>query len=96
MTGGRTRLDEAKKQAKDLVSTLGRDGAAMVISFDDTAQTLAPFTSDQRVLKNVIDSIEPTDRRSKAVASRENHWHGAGRGCEDVMVGSVQGDRLVW
>jgi Aerotolerance regulator N-terminal/von Willebrand factor type A domain len=65
MPGGRTRLDEAKQQAKNLVSTLGRDGAAMVIAFDDSAQTLAPFTSDQRVLKNVIDSIQPTDRRSK-------------------------------
>jgi len=65
MPGGRTRLDEAKQEAKNLVSTLGRDGAAMVIAFDDSAQTLAPFTSDQRVLKNVIDSIQPTDRRSK-------------------------------
>ena len=41
----------------------------MVIAFDDSAQTLAPFTSDQRVLKNVIDGIEPTDRRSKLEAA---------------------------
>jgi hypothetical protein len=69
MPGGRTRLEEAKRRAKDLVSTLGRNGAAMVIAFDDSAQTLAPFTSDQRVLKNVIDGIEPTDRRSKLEAA---------------------------
>src|SRR5271170_8468667 len=37
MPGGRTRLEEAKRQAKDLVGTLGRDGAAMVIAFDDSA-----------------------------------------------------------
>ena len=36
------------------------------------------------------------ERRSSAEASRENHWHGAGIGCEDVMAGSVRGDGLVW
>src|SRR5580704_10832304 len=65
MPGGRTRLDEAKRQAKDLVGTLGRNGAAMVIVFDDSAQTLTPFTTDIRTLDNVIDSIQPTDRRTK-------------------------------
>jgi hypothetical protein len=69
MPSGRTRLDEAKRQAKELVSTLGRNGAAMVIAFDDSAQTLSPFTSDQRVLENVIDAIEPTDRRSRLEAA---------------------------
>src|SRR5437762_3266304 len=34
---GHSRLAEAKKRAKDLVGTLGRDGTAMVIAFDDTA-----------------------------------------------------------
>ncbi|MGD0140017.1 MAG: VWA domain-containing protein [Tepidisphaeraceae bacterium] len=69
MPHGRTRLDEAKRQADELVSTLGRNGAAMVIAFDDWAETLTPFTSDPRVLKNVIDSIQPTDRRSKLAAA---------------------------
>ena len=41
----------------------------MVIAFDDWAETLTPFTSDTRVLKNVIDSIQPTDRRSKLAAA---------------------------
>src|SRR5580704_3714889 len=63
MPGGKTRLDEAKRRAKDLVDTLGRDGAAMVVAFDESAQTLAPFTSDTRLLHNVIDSIQPTDCR---------------------------------
>jgi hypothetical protein len=62
---GRTRLDEAKRRAKDLVATLGSDGAAMVIAFDDTAQSVQGFTSDQRVLDNAIDSIDPTDRPCK-------------------------------
>ncbi len=67
--GGRTRLDEAKREAKSLVDTMGRNGAAMLIAFDDSAQTLVPFTSDKRVLKNAIDSIEPTDRRTKLEAA---------------------------
>ncbi|MGA2442491.1 MAG: VWA domain-containing protein, partial [Tepidisphaeraceae bacterium] len=66
---GRTRLNEAKRQADELVGTLGRHGAAMVIAFDDWAETLTSFTSDTRVLKNVIDSIQPTDRRSKLQAA---------------------------
>jgi hypothetical protein len=62
MPGGRSRLDEAKKQASDLVKTLSTSGEAMVIEFDDTAQTLQPFTSDIPALLNAIDSIQPTDR----------------------------------
>ena len=36
------------------------------------------------------------DRRSRAEASRANHWHRAGSGWEDVMASSVRGDRLAW
>jgi Aerotolerance regulator N-terminal/von Willebrand factor type A domain len=69
MPGGKTRLDEAKRRAKELVDTLGSASVAMVIAFDDSAETLAPFSSDGRMLKNVIDSIQPTDRRSKLEAA---------------------------
>ncbi|HEX4056187.1 MAG TPA: VWA domain-containing protein [Tepidisphaeraceae bacterium] len=69
MPGGKTRLDVAKRRADDLVGTLGRNGAAMVIAFDDSAETLAPFTTDVRLLRNVIDSIQPTDRRTKLEAA---------------------------
>ena len=69
MPGGKTRLDVAKQRAEDLVGTLGRNGAAMVIAFDDSAETLAPFTTDVRLLRNVIDSIQPTDRRTKLEAA---------------------------
>src|SRR5438105_12310810 len=63
--GGRTRLDEAKARAKALVSTLTRDAVAMVIAFDDSAETVKPFTSDVPALKAAIDTIKPTDRKSK-------------------------------
>jgi hypothetical protein len=63
--GGRTRLEEAKRRAKDLVETLGRNASAMVIASDETAEIVKPFTSDVPALKNAIDSIQQTDRKSR-------------------------------
>lgn len=65
MPGGKTRLDEAKRRAKELVGTMGRNASAMVIAFDQTAEIIQAFTGDGRVLDNAIDTIEPTDRRTK-------------------------------
>jgi len=62
---GHTRLEEAKKRAKDLVGTLGRDGTAAVIAFDDKAETVHPFSSDAAGLRKAIDDIKPTDRPTK-------------------------------
>ncbi|HEX8521990.1 MAG TPA: BatA and WFA domain-containing protein, partial [Tepidisphaeraceae bacterium] len=62
---GKTRLDEAKRRAKDLAETIDRNSSAMVIAFDQTAETIQPFTSDVPALKNAIDSIRPTDRKSR-------------------------------
>src|SRR5437016_150973 len=62
---GHSRLAEAKKRAKDLVGTLGRDGTAMVIAFDDTAETVQPFTTDTSSLRKAIDDIKPTDRPTR-------------------------------
>ncbi|MBV8780142.1 MAG: VWA domain-containing protein, partial [Phycisphaerae bacterium] len=62
---GRTRLDEAKRQAKDLIDSMQRGATAMVIAFDDKADTVQPFTADTVALKNAIDSIPPTDRRTR-------------------------------
>ncbi len=41
----------------------------MVIAYDDSAETIQPFTGDQRLLDHAIDSIEPTDRRCKLEAA---------------------------
>lgn len=60
-----SRLAEAKKQAKELVDTLERGGTAMVIAFDDRAETVQPWTSDTVALKNAIDGIKQTDRKSR-------------------------------
>ena len=62
---GRTRLEEAKRRAIDLVESMKKESSAMVVAFDSSAQTLQSFTSDQVALKNAINSIGPTDRSTK-------------------------------
>src|SRR5690349_4947308 len=41
--GKETRLDEAKRRANELVDSMTRGSTAMVIAFDDSAETLQPF-----------------------------------------------------
>src|SRR5215213_9629218 len=62
--GGKTRMEEAKRRAKELVDSMQRGATAMVISFDDSAETLQPFTTDTKLLRDAIDRIQPSDRRS--------------------------------
>lgn len=62
---GNTRLDEAKRRARELVDSMGRGATAMVIAFDDTAETMQPFTSDANALRQAIDRVQPTDRKSR-------------------------------
>lgn len=94
---GKPRLDEAKKLARDLVGTMERGGTAMVIAFDDRAEIVQPFTSDTVALKRAIDSIKPTDRRTKLklayqladaqlVFIAEQLREGAGQVIPDVFV----------
>jgi uncharacterized protein YegL len=62
---GKSRLDEAKRRAKDLIASLDRNSQCMVIAFDESAETVQPFTSDVAALKRQIDSIQQTDKKSK-------------------------------
>lgn len=62
---GRSRLDEAKRQAKEVVDTLGKNARAMVIAFDDSADVVRGFESDRMLLRDAIDAIQPTHRKSK-------------------------------
>jgi hypothetical protein len=63
--GGRTRLDEAKRRAKDFVAGMDRHGQATVIAFDDQPEMMQTFTGDQSALRNAIDRIQGTDRRTR-------------------------------
>ncbi|MEQ8316466.1 MAG: VWA domain-containing protein [Phycisphaerales bacterium] len=68
-----SRLDEAKRRALELVETLREPGVfgmteadqAMVVAFDGTAEMLQPFTTDKRLLREAIESIEPSDAPSR-------------------------------
>ncbi len=70
---GPTRLDDAKRQALDIVDALrapgllerGEGDQAMVIAFDTAADVRAQFTSDAAALRAAIESIEPTDAPSR-------------------------------
>ncbi len=64
-SGGRTRLDEAKRLAVDLVEGMDKGGQATVIAFDDAPEVVQTFTGDSSLLRNAINSIQPTDRRTK-------------------------------
>ena len=63
--GGRTRLDEAKRLARDLVDGMDKGGQASVIAFDDTAEVVQTFTGDAATLRRAIDGIVGTDRPTR-------------------------------
>ena len=64
---GKTRLEQAKEQAKELVTQLhggglfsGSGGDTMIIAFADTADISIPFTNSEQQLNAAIDAIELT------------------------------------
>jgi hypothetical protein len=79
-SAARTRLEEAKRQALELVESLREpsffDAAAghrsgdeaMVIAFDTVGEVLQNFTSSKADLRRAIESIQPSDAPS-AIAS---------------------------
>jgi len=65
---GRTRLEEAKRRAADLVERhfagglfAASPGEMMVVAFSDGAEVLQPFTRSKADALRAIESIEPTD-----------------------------------
>lgn len=56
---GKTRLEEAKKQAKEYISSAG--GNVTLISYSDSAKILVSATGDRNVLRAAIDAIQPED-----------------------------------
>lgn len=71
--GGKTRLEEARRQARTLIDSLrpasllrfGQQGdEAMVIAFDRHAKVMCNFTSNRAQLIAAVEAIEPTDGAS--------------------------------
>lgn len=72
--GARTRLDAAKEEALNFISTLREPGLfdrgsgdeAMVIAYDVAGEVRQTFTSDKDLLAEAIRGIEPTDSPTAA------------------------------
>jgi hypothetical protein len=59
-----TRLDAAKQQAIGLIEQMKRGDVAMLISFSNTAKVEQTFTDNRRLLRQKVETIEPTHRPS--------------------------------
>lgn len=57
-----TRLDDAKRQAKELVARLSGRSRAMIITMAAQPEVVANYSRDRGALANAIDAIEPTDQ----------------------------------
>jgi hypothetical protein len=63
---GKTRLQEAQRQAGELVRGMKPGDVAMVMAFTNDSQTVQSFTSDKKRLLAAIDGITPSNRPTDA------------------------------
>ncbi len=59
---GRTRLDQAKAMALDAINEMSSDQSAAVVSFAAEPAARTRFTSSRALLRDAVNSIEPTDQ----------------------------------
>jgi von Willebrand factor type A domain/Aerotolerance regulator N-terminal len=60
--GAKNRLAEAKKLVGGLIDRMDSGMTAMLVSFADTPQVVQEFTSNRRLLRERLETIEPTER----------------------------------
>jgi hypothetical protein len=60
-----SRLDEAKRQSKELVRALQSGDQVMVISFSRKAEVVLPFSTDRRQIESAIDSVRPSSMTTR-------------------------------
>ncbi len=58
----KNRLQEAKKLVGGLIDQMSSGMTAMIISFADTPQVVQEFTDNRRLLRERLETIEPTNR----------------------------------
>ncbi len=58
----KNRLDEAKKLVAGMIDQMSSGMTAMIISFADTPQVVQEFTDNRRLLRERLETIEPTNR----------------------------------
>ncbi|MBP86012.1 MAG: hypothetical protein CMJ64_04725 [Planctomycetaceae bacterium] len=59
-----SRLDAAKKRALSLIDQLESSDVAMVISFSDVPRIEQPFTNNRSSLRQAVNKIKPTNRKT--------------------------------
>jgi von Willebrand factor type A domain len=59
--GKTTRIEVAKRAAKDLIDSMGGGDVAMVMRMDGQTTPLGRFTSDGPMLKKLVDGVTATD-----------------------------------
>jgi hypothetical protein len=62
VAGGKNRLEEAKKVVGGMIDQMSSGMTAMIISFADTPQVVQEFTDNRRLLRERLETIEPTSR----------------------------------
>lgn len=92
---GRTRLEIAKEQARQLVDDMPEGHRAMIVPFHSVARTLGPLTDDKSALKRQIDSIPQTAgdshiREAMQLANASATPIGEGVGTPDNPVSPLQ------
>ena len=60
--GAKNRLDEAKKLVGGLIDQMDSGMTAMLVSFADTPQVVQEFTNNRRLLRERLETIQPTVR----------------------------------
>lgn len=58
------RLSVAKSKATALINSMTASDLAMIIAFSDTAEVVSSYTSNKNLLKQKIQAIEPSERRT--------------------------------
>jgi Ca-activated chloride channel homolog len=61
---GRSRLEDAKNKAADLIGNMGDDQEMMVLSLGGAARVVQAFTAEKATLRAALGRIEPTDANS--------------------------------
>ena len=62
---GRSRLDEAKAKARELVQNMAPGDRTMIVSYGAAARVVQPMTSEKAILASALRRIEPTDSRAR-------------------------------
>lgn len=82
---GRSRFEEAQRQARELILTKGPDDAYTIIRVADVPEILTPYTTDQETLREAIDNAQPSLSKGDWVAALTLAAAG-GAGTEDFNV----------